>query len=232
MQLIELATAMFLAGAGPIEAPRMCSPEYTPTAEVVDETLFWLYLRADKVDKFPIRTFVKNPKAKDKSKGHWVTVGWRDAPYGSKDSEAADRLGMGLKEYEVGGAKTEFKLRVYCHTAAAIAAGHQVVVTSLFRDDYRQRIAEGIKSADNASFHGGSKRGGYGNGVAVDLSVNGSWSEKEAFWKWSDAHREYGLVRVYGSGDPPHFVPSDGQEIRTASRHKHKKIKKVRVAKR
>ncbi len=47
-------------------------------------------------------------------------------------------------------------------------------ITSAFRDDYRQSIASGRKAASDSSYHGGSRRGGYGHGIAADLvSVKG-----------------------------------------------------------
>ena len=47
-------------------------------------------------------------------------------------------------------------------------------MTSGFRDDYRQSIATGKKAASASSYHGGTRRGGYGHGLAADLvSVKG-----------------------------------------------------------
>jgi hypothetical protein len=47
-------------------------------------------------------------------------------------------------------------------------------ITSGFRDDYRQELANGNKAAPDSSYHGGSRRGGYGHGLAADLvSVKG-----------------------------------------------------------
>src|SRR6478735_8456661 len=47
---------------------------------------------------------------------------------------------------------------------AAEDAGFAPGITSGFRDDYRQSIASGQKAASDRSFHGGSRRGGYGYG--------------------------------------------------------------------
>ena len=53
-------------------------------------------------------------------------------------------------------------------------AGFLPGITSAFRDDYRQSIASGNKAASDRSYHGGSRRGGYGHGLAADLvSVKG-----------------------------------------------------------
>jgi hypothetical protein len=98
-------------------------------------------------------------------------------------------------------------------------AGFMPGITSAFRDDYRQSIASGNKAASDSSFHGGSRRGGYGHGLAVDLvSVKGEtrlqrFASSEELWKWIDAHEtELGVGRPYLDRDPPHVVPIDGKE--------------------
>ena len=92
-------------------------------------------------------------------------------------------------------------------------------MTSGFRDDYRQSIASGNKAATGNSYHGGSRRGGYGHGLAADVvSVKGGTrsercSSSELMWKWIDAHgKEYGIGRPYLDKDPPHIAPIDGKE--------------------
>ena len=92
-------------------------------------------------------------------------------------------------------------------------------ITSAFRDDYRQSIASGLKAASDRSYHGGSTRGGYGNGMAADIvSTKGAtraqrWVTTEALWKWVDAKgAEYGIGRPYLDHDPPHVGPIDGKE--------------------
>ena len=88
-----------------------------------------------------------------------------------------------------------------------------------FRDDYRRAITTGNKAASDSSFHGGSRRGGYGHGLAVDLvSVKGEtrmqrFASSEELWKWIDAHeKELGIGRPYLDRDPPHVAPIDGKE--------------------
>jgi len=92
-------------------------------------------------------------------------------------------------------------------------------ITSAFRDDYRQAIASGNKAASDSSFHGGSRRGGYGYGLAADLvSVRGEtrmqrWASTVELWKWIDAReKELGIGRPYLDRDPPHVGPIDGTE--------------------
>jgi hypothetical protein len=98
-------------------------------------------------------------------------------------------------------------------------AGLMPGITSAFRDDYRQSIAAGNKAASDSSYHGGSRRGGYGHGLAADLvSVKGEtrmqrFASSEELWKWIDAHeKELGIGRPYLNRDPPHVAPIDGKE--------------------
>jgi hypothetical protein len=98
-------------------------------------------------------------------------------------------------------------------------AGFMPGITSAFRDDYRQSIASGNKAASDSSFHGGSRRGGYGHGMAIDVvSVKGQtrlqrFAVSEELWKWIDAHEtELRVARPYLDRDPPHLAPIDGKE--------------------
>jgi len=99
------------------------------------------------------------------------------------------------------------------------AAGHMPGITSAFRDDYRQSIASGNKAASDSSYHGGSRRGGYGRGLAADLvSLKGAnrmerFASSELLWRWIDANeKELGIGRPYRDRDPPHVAPLDGKE--------------------
>jgi len=98
-------------------------------------------------------------------------------------------------------------------------AGHMPGITSAFRDGYRQSIASGTKAASDRSYHGGSRRGGYGSGLAADLvSIKGDtrsqrYASSQELWKWIDAHeKELGIGRPYLDRDPPHVGPLDGAE--------------------
>jgi len=136
-----------------------------------------------------------------------------------KDPIAAQRAGMSLKDYVIGGIDPGFKLKLYHALRAMDDAGLMPGITSAFRDDYRQSIASGNKAARDRSYHGGSRRGGYGYGLAADLvSVKGDTrSQRHALsqelWKWIDAHEnEFGIGRPYLDRDPPHVAPLDGAE--------------------
>jgi hypothetical protein len=126
---------------------------------------------------------------------------------------------MSLKDYVIGGMDREFRGKLYNAFHAMDDAGLSPGINSGFRDDYRQELANGNKAAPDSSYHGGSRRGGYGHGLAVDLvSVRGetraercTWSE--ILWKWIDAHeKELGIGRPYLDKDPPHVAPIDGKE--------------------
>ncbi len=121
-----------------------------------------------------------------------------------KDPKAAERVGMSMSDYVIGGMDKSFKMKLFHMLQAAENAGLQPGITSAFRDDYRQSIASGLKAASNRSFHGGSLRGGYGRGLAADIvSVNGAnraqrWDSTEALWKWVDANgKQFGIGRPY-----------------------------------
>src|SRR5215204_2112374 len=126
---------------------------------------------------------------------------------------------MSLKDYVIGGMDPDFKLKLYRAFRAMESAGHMPGITSGFRDDYRQSIASGTKAASDGSYHGGSRLGGYGHGLAADLvSVKGDtrlqrYASSQELWKWIDAHeKELGIGRPYLDRDPPHVAPLDGAE--------------------
>ena len=98
-------------------------------------------------------------------------------------------------------------------------AGFMPGVTSASRDDYRQSIASDNKAASDSSFHCGSRRGGYGYGLAVVSCASRArtrlqrFASSEELWKWIDAHQtELGVGRPYLDRDPPHVAPIDGKE--------------------
>jgi hypothetical protein len=142
-----------------------------------------------------------------------------DEEFGWKDPKAADKAGMAMMDYVLGGMDRTFRLKLFHTLHAAEQAGLQPGITSAFRDDYRQSIATGLKAATDRSYHGGSTRGGYGRGLAADIvSVKGAtraqrWVSTEKLWKWIDERgKEFGIGRPYLNRDPPHVAPVDGQE--------------------
>jgi len=187
----------------------------------VDQYLWSLYQRAPKVDTIRVPEQVE-VKIKKKGKTRVVTktvTKLVDEDFTWKDPKAAQKAGMSLVDYVIGGMDRSFKLRLYRALHALDEAGLSPAITSGFRDDYRQSLASGNKAATDSSYHGGSRRGGHGHGLAVDLvSVKGEtraerFISSEKLWKWVDAHgKEFGIGRPYLDKDPPHVAPIDGKE--------------------
>jgi hypothetical protein len=155
-----------------------------------------------------------------------------DEDFSWKDPKAAEKAGMPMVDYVMGGMDRGFKLKLFHMLHAAEEAGLSPGITSAFRDDYRQSIASGLKAANDRSYHGGSFRGGYGHGLAADImSVNGAtraqrFTSTETLWKWIDAHeQEFGIGRPYLDRDPPHVAPIDGKEY--ADHHPGIKARRV-----
>jgi hypothetical protein len=188
----------------------------------IDEYLWSLYERTPKVDTNKvteqIKTTVKNKKGKTRTVTKTIT-NYVVADFGWKDPIAAQKVGMSLKDYVIGGMDRGFKLKLFRALRVMDDAGFMPGITSAFRDDFRQSIASGNKAASDSSFHGGSRRGGYGHGLAIDLvSVKGAtrlqrFAASEELWKWVDAHeKELGVGRPYLDRDPPHIGAIDGKE--------------------
>jgi len=187
----------------------------------IDQYLWSLYERTPKVDTVKVEERIK-VKVKNKGKTRTVVkslIKYVTEDFAWKDPKAAQKAGMSLKDYVIGGMDRDFKRKLHDALRAMEEAGFSPGITSAFRDDYRQEIATGNKAAADSSYHGGSRRGGYGHGLAADLvSVKGgtraercTWSE--SLWRWIDAHeKELGIGRPYLDKDPPHVAPIDGKE--------------------
>jgi hypothetical protein len=201
----------------PVETPNECL-----VAEIcIDDYLWSFYERTPKVDTNKVTQRIK---ATVKKKGKTRTVikaitKYVVGDFTWKDPIAAQRAGMSIKDYVIGGMDRGFKLKLYHALRAMDDAGLMPGITSAFRDDYRQAIASGNKAASDSSYHGGSRRGGYGHGLAADLvSVKGEtrlerYASSKELWKWIDAReRELGIGRPYLDRDPPHVGPIGGKE--------------------
>jgi hypothetical protein len=203
----------------------------------IDRYLWALYRRTPKEDSVKTQ---EQRKVTVKKKGRLVTVTRTfttvaDEDFSWKDPNAAEKAGMPMADYVIGGMDRDFKLKLFHVLHAAEAAGLSPGITSAFRDDYRQSIASGLKAANDRSYHGGSFRGGYGHGLAADIvSVNGAtraqrFTSTEILWKWIDAHgQEFGIGRPYLDRDPPHVAPTDGKEY--AAHHPGIKARQMRSA--
>src|SRR5882762_8248597 len=196
----------------------------------VDRYLWALYQRTPKEDTIKVHERRK-VTVKRKRKTVTVTKSFTklvDQDFTWKDPKAAEKAGMPMMDYVIGGMDRSFKLKLFHTLHAAEQAGLSPGITSAFRDDYRQSIASGLKAASNRSYHGGSSRGGYGRGLAADVvSVKGGtraqrWISTESLWKWIDEHgKEFGIGRPYLDRDPPHVAPIDGKEY--AAHHRETK---------
>jgi hypothetical protein len=196
----------------------------------IDQYLWSLYQRAPKQDTVKVVekrkvTVTKNGKPRTVTKEITNLV---DEDFTWKDPKAAEKAGMSLMAYVIGGMDKSFKLKLYHALRALDDAGLSPGITSAFRDDYRQSLASGLKAASNRSYHGGSLRGGYGHGLAADIvSVKGEtraarFNSSESLWKWIDDHgKEFGIARPYLDKDPAHVAPIDGKEYADHHREAH-----------
>ena len=187
----------------------------------IDRYLWEFYRRTLKEDTIKV---LERRKVTVKKKGKTVAVTKTftklvDEDFAWKDPKAAEKAGLPMMDYVIGGMDRSFKLKLFHALYAAEEAGLSPGITSAFRDDYRQSIASGLKAATDRSYHGGSFRGGYGHGLAADVvSIKGGTRAQrlvstESLWKWIDEHeREFGIGRPYLDKDPPHLAPIDGKE--------------------
>jgi hypothetical protein len=137
-----------------------------------------------------------------------------------KDADAAEKAGMSLMDYVIGGMDPGFRVTLFRALRMLDLAGFRPGIMCGFRDDYRQSITGGrMKAQNDRSFHGGSFRGGYGHGLAADIvSLRGRTVAERSdatdrMWKWVDSHeKELGIGRPYRDRDPPHVAPIDGEE--------------------
>src|SRR5215468_4722701 len=176
-------------------SPLEAADECLAAQDCIDQYLWSVYERARKVDTIKVQerikaTIKKNGKSRTVTKTITKLV---NEDFTWKDPHAAEKAGMSVAQYVIGGMDRGFKVRLYRLFRALDDAGLVPGMTSGFRDDYRQSIASGNKAATGNSYHGGSRR--------------------EMLWKWIDAHgKEYGIGRPYLDKDPPHIAPIDGKE--------------------
>jgi hypothetical protein len=199
------------------EAPDQCAV----VDSCIDRYLWSLYQRAPKEDSVSVE---QQRQVRVKKKGKLVTVTKTFTTsaaedFSWKDPKAADKVGLPIQDYVIGGMDRDFRIRLFHLLQVADQEGLAPGITSAFRDDYRQSIATGLKAANDRSYHGGSSHGGYGHGLAADVvSVNGATRAErlvstQTFWKWIDTHgQEFGIGRPYMDRDPPHVAPIDGKE--------------------
>jgi hypothetical protein len=208
-----------------VSPPNVTAPEPKDECllaqDCIDQYLWSLYERARKIDTIKVQERFK-VTVKKKGKKRTVTktrTKLVNEDFTWKDPDAAAKVSMSMQEYVIGGMERSFRLKLYRLMRAADDAGLAPGITSGFRDDYRQSIASGRKAATDSSYHGGSRRGGYGHGLAADVvSTKGEtraerWITTDLLWKWIDEHgAQYGIGRPYLDRDPPHITPIDSKE--------------------
>ena len=102
--------------------------------------LWSLYERTPKVDTNKVTEKVKKT-VKKKGKMRTVFATFTKYVLGDftwKDPIAAEKAGMPMKDYVIGGMDRGFKLKLYRALRAIDDAGFMPGITSAFRDDYRQ----------------------------------------------------------------------------------------------
>jgi hypothetical protein len=109
----------------------------------IDEYLWSLYERTPKVDTNKMTERIKTTvKVKGKTRTVTKTITkYVVADFTRKDPIAAQRAGMSLKDYVIGGMDRGFKLKLFRALRTMDDAGFMPGITSAFRDDYRQSIA-------------------------------------------------------------------------------------------
>jgi D-alanyl-D-alanine carboxypeptidase len=208
----------------PLEAVECLVPEIC-----VDQYLWSLYQRTPKRDTIKVEEQRKiTVKKKGKTRTRKTYQARRRGFYveGSESGRKSQHVIEGLRDRRM---DRSFKLKLYHALRALDEAGLSPGITSAFRDDYRQSLVSGLKkAASDRSYHGGSLRGGYGHGLAVDLvSVKGETRAErsvssESLWRWIDEHgKEFGLGRPYLDKDPPHVAPIDSKEYVDYHREVH-----------
>jgi hypothetical protein len=147
-----------LAGAEANVSPLEASDECVLSEECIDQYLWSVYERAPKLDTVKVGEQIKTTVKKNgKSRTVTKTVTkFVNEDFTWKDPQAAEKAGMSVPQYVIGGIDRAFKARLYRLFRALDDAGLAPGMTSGFRDDYRQSIASGNKAATNRSYHGGS----------------------------------------------------------------------------
>ena len=115
----------------------------------IDRFLWALYERTPKEDSIKVHE-QRKVTVKKKRKAITVTRTFTrlvDQDFTWKDPKAAERVGMPMMDYVIGGMDRSFKLKLFHALHAAEQAGLSPGITSAFRDDYRQSIVSGLKAA-------------------------------------------------------------------------------------
>lgn len=138
-----------------------------------------------------------------------------------KDLAAAKKKKMDLCEYVVGGMNPKLRDALVEFGKLADEAGMPWSFSSGFRDDYRQSIASGIKARTGYSMHGGSKvTSGYGDGRAVDLSLDGPIGPLLKLF--DSVGGRFGLTRPFKGFDPCHVQMGNSGKAKTKRKRRRR----------
>ena len=137
-------------------SPLEASDECVLSEECIDQYLWSVYERARKVDTIKVQEQIETTvKKKGKSRTVKKTVTkFVVEDFTWKDPHAAEKAGMTVAQYVIGGMDRAFKVRLYHLFRELDDAGLAPGMTSGFRDDYRQSITSGNKAATSSSYHG------------------------------------------------------------------------------
>ena len=111
----------------------------------IDQYLWSLYERTPKVDTIKVEERIR-VKVKNKGKTRTVVktlIKYITEDFGWKDPIAAQKAGMSLKDYVIGGMDRGFKRKLHDALRAVDDAGFSPGITSGFRGNYRQELASG-----------------------------------------------------------------------------------------
>src|SRR5258707_5188167 len=115
----------------------------------IDRFLWALYLRTPKEDSIKVQerrkvTVKKRGKTRTVTKSFTRLV---DEDFAWKDPKAADKVGMPMMDYVIGGMDRSFRLKLFYTLYPAEQAGLSPGITSAFREDHRQTNPSGLKGA-------------------------------------------------------------------------------------
>ncbi|MGC2115519.1 MAG: hypothetical protein WA656_13410, partial [Pseudolabrys sp.] len=108
----------------------------------IDQYLWSLYQRTPKVDTIKVEERIR-VKVKNKGKTRTVVktlIKYITEDFGWKDPIAAQKAGMSLKDYVIGGMDRGFKRKLHDALRAMDDAGFSPGITSGFRGNYRQEL--------------------------------------------------------------------------------------------
>src|SRR5258708_23508493 len=136
-------------------SPLEASDECVLSEECIDQYLWSVYERARKVDTIKVQEQIKTTVKKNgKSRTVTKTVTkFVKEDFTWKDPDAAEKAGMSVAQYVIGGVDPAFKARLYHLFRALDDARLAPGMTKAFHDDYRPSIASGKQATTHRSDH-------------------------------------------------------------------------------